>query len=77
MDMNIVEFLNQLNFVALFLVFIISKLLIETYLKIRNINSINENRKKIPERFINVVTDEEYKKSINYNIERIRFSILT
>ena len=59
MDMNIVEFLNQLNFVALFLVFIISKLLIETYLKIRNINSINENRKKIPERFINVVTDEE------------------
>ena len=77
MDMNIVEFLNQLNFIALFLVFIISKLLIETYLKIRNINSINENRKKIPERFINVVTDEEYKKSINYNIERIRFSILT
>ena len=75
--MNIVEFLNQLNFVALFLVFIISKLLIETYLKIRNINSINENRKKIPERFINVVTDKEYKKSINYNIERIRFSILT
>ena len=77
MDMNIVEFLNQLNFTALFLVFIISKILIETYLKIRNINSINENRKKIPERFINVVTDEEYKKSINYNIERIRFSILT
>ena len=77
MDMNIVEFLNQLNFTALFLVFIISKILIETYLKIRNINSINENRKKIPERFIDVVTDEEYKKSINYNIERIRFSILT
>ena len=73
MDMNIVEFLNQLNFIALFLVFIISKLLIETYLKIININSINENRKKIPERFIDVVTDEEYKKSINYNIERIRF----
>ena len=77
MDMNIVEFLNQLNFIALFLIFIISKLVIETYLKIRNINSINENRKKIPERFADVVTDEEYKKSINYNIERIRFSILT
>ena len=75
--MNILEILNQLNFIALFLIFIISKLVIETYLKIRNINSINENKEKIPERFIDVVTDEEYKKSINYNIERIRFSILT
>ena len=77
MDMNIVDYLNQLNFTALFLVFIISKLLIETYLKIRNISSINENKETIPERFIDVVTEEEYKKSINYNIERIRFSILT
>ena len=77
MDMNILEILNQLNFIALFLIFIISKLVIETYLKIRNINSINENKETIPERFIDVVTDEEYKKSINYNIERIRFSILT
>ena len=74
--MNIVETLNQLNFTSLFLIFIISKLLIETYLKIRNINSINRNKEKIPERFIEVVTEEEYKKSINYNIERIRFSVL-
>ncbi len=75
-DMNIIEILNQLNFTSLFLIFIISKLLIETYLKIRNINSINRNKEKIPERFIEVVTEEEYKKSINYNIERIRFSVL-
>ena len=75
-DMNIVESINQLNFTSLFLIFIISKLLIETYLKIRNINSINKNKEKIPERFVEVVTDEEYKKSINYNIERIRFSVL-
>jgi len=74
--MNIVETLNQLNFTSLFLIFIISKLLIETYLKIRNINSINRNKEKIPERFIEVVTEEEYKKSINYNIERIKFSVL-
>ena len=74
--MNIVETLNQLNFTSFFLIFIISKLLIETYLKIRNINSINRNKEKIPERFVEVVTDEEYKKSINYNIERIRFSVL-
>ena len=76
-DMNIVELLNQLNFTTLFLIFIVSKLFIETYLKTRNIKSINENKEKIPERFTDVVTDEEYKKSINYNIERIRISILT
>ena len=74
--MNIVELLNQLNFTTLFLIFIVSKLFIETYLKTRNIKSINENKEKIPERFTDVVTDEEYKKSINYNIERIRFSVL-
>ncbi len=68
-DMNIVDTLNQLNFTSLFLIFIISKLLIETYLKIRNINSINKNKEKIPERFVEVVTDEEYKKSINYNMK--------
>ena len=56
-DMNIIETLNQLNFTSLFLIFIISKLLIETYLKIRNINSINRNREKIPERFIEVEWD--------------------
>ena len=63
--MNIVELLNQLNFTTLFLIFIVSKLFIETYLKTRNIKSINENKEKIPERFTDVVTDEEYKKSIN------------
>ena len=41
--MNIVELLNQLNFTTLFLIFIVSKLFIETYLKTRNIKSINEN----------------------------------
>ena len=63
--MNIVELLNQLNFTTLFLIFIVSKLFIETYLKTRNIKSINENKEKIPERFEDVVNDEEYKKYIN------------
>ena len=44
--MNIVELLNQLNFTTLFLIFIVSKLFIETYLKTRNIKSINENKEK-------------------------------
>ena len=74
-DMNIVELLNQLNFTTLFLIFIVSKLLIETYLKTRNIKSINENKEKIPERFTDVVTDEEYKKSINYNIDTYKKKI--
>ena len=38
---------------------------------------MEDNKEAIPERFVGVVTEEEYKKSINYNTERIRFSMLT
>jgi len=75
--MNLVEFINDLNFNILFPLFIGFKLLLETYLKQRNIQSMEKNKETIPERFIDVVTEEEYKKSINYNTERIRFSMFT
>ena len=75
--MNLVELINDLNFNILFPLFICFKLLLETYLKQRNIQSMEKNKETIPERFIGVVTEEEYKKSINYNTERIRFSMFT
>ena len=75
--MNLVEIINELNFNVLFLLFIGFKFLLETYLKQRNIQSMEDNKDAIPERFVGVVTEEEYKKSINYNTERIRFSMLT
>ena len=75
--MNLVELINDLNFNILFPLFIGFKLLLETYLKQRNIKSMEKNKETIPERFIGVVTEEEYKKSINYNTERIRFSMFT
>ena len=75
--MNLVELINDLNFNILFPFFIGFKLLLETYLKQRNIQSMEKNKETIPERFIDVVTEEEYKKSINYNTERIRFSMFT
>jgi len=75
--MNPVELINDLNFNILFPFFIGFKLLLETYLKQRNIQSMEKNKDTIPERFIGVVTEEEYKKSINYNTERIRFSMFT
>ena len=75
--MNLVELINNLNFNILFPLFIGFKLLLETYLKQRNIQSMEKNKETIPERFIDVVTEEEYKKSINYNTERIRFSMFT
>ena len=75
--MNLVELINDLNFNILFPLFIGFKLLLETYLKQRNIKSMEKNKEIIPERFIGVVTEEEYKKSINYNTERIRFSMFT
>ena len=75
--MNLVEIINELNFNVLFPLFIGFKFLLETYLKQRNIQSMEDNKEAIPERFVGVVTEEEYKKSINYNTERIRFSMLT
>ena len=75
--MNLVDIINDLNFKVLFPVFIGIKFLLETYLKQRNIQSMEKNKDKIPERFVSVVTEEEYKKSINYNTDRIRFSMFT
>ena len=53
------------------------KFLLETYLKIRNLKSIDNNKDSVPPRFKNVVTEEEYKKSILYNTDRIKFQIFT
>ena len=71
------DFLESTNFTSIFIGLVVLKFLLETYLKVRNLKSIELNKNAIPERFVSVVTEDEYKKSINYNIERIRFSILT
>ena len=51
--------------------------MLETYLKLRNRKSIELNKNAIPEIFVSVVTEEEYRKSIDYNVDRIRFQIFT
>jgi hypothetical protein len=71
------EFLSSTNFTVIFISLIAIKFLLETYLKIRNLKSIELNKNTIPKRFVAVVTEEEYKKSIDYNIDRIRFQIFT
>ena len=71
------EFLASTNFTVIFISLIAIKFLLETYLKIRNLKSIEHNKDTIPERFVSVVTAEEYKKSIEYNVDRIRFQIFT
>ena len=71
------EFLASTNFTVIFISLIVIKFLLETYLKIRNLKSIELNKDTIPERFTSVVTEEEYKKSIDYNVDRIRFQIFT
>ena len=58
------EFLASTNFTVIFISLIAIKFLLETYLKIRNLKSIELNKDTIPERFTSVVTEEEYKKSI-------------
>ena len=71
------DFLNSTNFTSIFIGLIVFKFALETYLKIRNLSSIEKNKNKIPERFTSVVTEEEYKKSIEYNSDRLKFQIFT
>ena len=71
------DFLNSTNFTQIFIALILIKFLLETYLKIRNLKSIDNNKESVPERFKDVVTEEEYKKSILYNTDRIKFQIFT
>ena len=71
------DFLESTNFTSIFIGLVVLKFLLETYLKVRNLKSIELNKDAIPERFVSVVTDEEYKKSIDYNVDRIRFQIFT
>ena len=71
------DFLNSTNFTQIFIALILIKFLLETYLKIRNLKSIDNDKASVPPRFKDVVTDEEYKKSILYNTDRIKFQIFT
>ena len=71
------DFLNSTNFTQVFIALISIKFLLETYLKIRNLKSIDNNKESVPDRFKDVVTEEEYKKSIFYNTDRIKFQIFT
>ena len=71
------DFLNSTNFTQIFIALILIKFLLETYLKIRNLKSIDNNKDSVPPRFKNVVTEEEYKKSTLYNTDRIKFQIFT
>jgi len=71
------DFLNSTNFTQIFIALISIKFLLETYLKIRNLKSIDNNKESVPARFKDVVTVEEYKKSIFYNTDRIKFQIFT
>jgi len=71
------DFLNSTNFTQIFIALILIKFLLETYLKIRNLKSIDNNKDSVPPRFKNVVTEEEYKKSILYNTDRIKFQVFT
>ena len=71
------DFLNSTNFTQIFIALILIKFLLETYLKIRNLKSIDNNKDSVPPRFKNVVTEEEYKKSILYNTDRIKFQIFS
>ena len=49
------DFLNSTNFTQIFIALILIKFLLETYLKIRNLKSIDNNKASVPPRFKDVV----------------------
>ena len=53
------DFLNSTNFTQVFIALISIKFLLETYLKIRNLKSIDNNKESVPDRFKDVVTEKE------------------
>ena len=54
------DFLESTNFTSIFIGLVVLKFLLETYLKVRNLKSIELNKNAIPERFVSVVTEDEY-----------------
>ena len=53
------DFLNSTNFTSIFISLVVFKFLLETYLKIRNLKSIELNKNTNTERIVRVVTDKE------------------
>jgi len=56
----------------LFLVFLVAKGLIESWLESKNKNHIIENRNLVPERFQSVITLEEHQKAADYSVAKIK-----
>ena len=56
-----------------FLSFLGIKIIIQNYLDLRNIRSINRHKKNVPAPFDTVISKEEYKKNIEYNLTNISF----
>lgn len=71
------EFFNSLNFKFIFIFIVTLKLLLESYLVFRNISSIKRNKERIPSRFKDIVTNQEYSRAVNYNISKLRFQIVS
>lgn len=59
---------------VLFIILVIVNHLTEIYLSKRQLKALQENRLSIPTDFKDVISIEEYQKSINYNVEKLFFS---
>lgn len=64
-----------MNYLAeIFLIFLLSNLIIEIYLNVRNIKNIKIHKNQVPADFADKITLEEHTKAANYNIEKLKFS---
>jgi STE24 endopeptidase len=64
---------NLSLYTKIFLSFLGVKIIIQNYLDLRNVRSILKNKKTVPAEFSSVISSEEYKKNISYNLTKISF----
>ncbi|MAW07496.1 MAG: peptidase M48 [Halobacteriovoraceae bacterium] len=64
---------NLQTITKIFLSFLGIKIIIQNYLDLRNIRSINRHKKNVPAPFSSVISKEEYEKNIEYNLTNISF----
>ena len=65
-----------MTLLIIYLSFFTAEFIFENFLEILNIRNIRKHR-TVPEYFRDTVTDDNYKKSVEYTVEKTRFSMVT
>ncbi len=66
-----------LDLSAIFLLFLLSKFLVQNYLDFRNFRHLSKHEKKVPSEFIDTISPDDHLKASHYTKAKIRLTALT